>query len=561
MKKPVIHLFSIIWAIAPVLVFAQSNVPYSKEETTKNLKQHITTLASDEFEGREAGTKGEKLAYEYIIKQYQSIGLEPKGSDAYLQPFPFTGEGQATPANTFSIGKKNFKLGDDFFPLAYSANASASGKAVNVGFGIVAPNRDDYEGIGDVKGKIVVMEYGFPDGMHPHSRMAEHADQMTRVDSAIAKGVIAVLFVNSDEDTDDPKYSYTRKITSRGIPVMFITGDAYTMLNEKEGQKVSLTTEIVREELIAYNVLGYINNEAENTVVVGAHYDHLGYGDEGSLHRGEKAIHNGADDNASGVAVMIELARILDMSDLESNNYLFIAFSGEEKGLLGSNYYVRNATVPLENTNYMMNMDMVGRIDTLEPVLIINGAGTSPAWERLLEDHKQEGLKYKTTESGIGPSDHTSFYLRDIPAIHFFSGTHGEYHKPEDDEELINYPGQLQVIDVMLSIIQDLDDEEKLAFTKTKDSDSKNAPRFKVTLGVVPDYAYSGDGMRIDGVSDDRPAQKAGMKAGDVVKKMGDQKVTDMMSYMKALSKFTKGETTTVEYERDGEIMTTEVTF
>lgn len=561
MKKSAIHLLSILWAIVPVIAWGQSTVPYDKEEATKNLKQHITILASDEFEGREAGTNGEKLAYEYITKQYQSIGLEPKGTDGYLQPFPFTGAGEATANNALIIGKKEFMLGDVFYPLAYSANGSAEGKTVNAGYGIVAPNRNDYEGKENIKGAIVVMEYGFPDGMHPHSRMAEHADPMTRVDSAVARGAAAVIFINSDADTDDPKYSYTRKVTARSIPVMFATGDAASALKDKGGSKVSMTAEIIREELTAYNVLGYINNEAENTVVIGAHYDHLGYGDEGSLHRGQRAIHNGADDNASGVAVMIELARILDMSELESNNYLFIAFSGEEKGLLGSNYYVKNATVPLSNINYMMNMDMVGRIDTLEPVLIINGAGTSPAWERVLEEHKQEGLKYKTTESGVGPSDHTSFYLRDIPAIHFFSGTHGEYHKPEDDEGLINYSGQLQVIDVMLAIVQDLDDEDKLAFTKTKDSDSKNAPRFKVTLGVVPDYAYSGEGMRIDGVSDDRPAQKAGLKAGDVVRKMGDQNVTDMMSYMKALSKFTKGETTTVEYERDGEVMSTEVTF
>ncbi|HMT29077.1 MAG TPA: M28 family peptidase, partial [Bacteroidia bacterium] len=310
------------------------------------------------------------------------------------------------------------------------------------------------------------------------------------------------------------------------------------------------------------NVIGYIDNKATNTVVIGAHYDHLGYGIEGSLYRGDsKAVHNGADDNASGTAGLIELARILKASSYKNNNYLFIAFSGEEMGLLGSNHLVKHLPVPVEKISYMLNMDMIGRLKPEEPVLIINGVGTSPEFTKAMSSITVEGLKTKTSESGVGPSDHTSFYLKDLPVLHFFSGTHSDYHKPEDDENKINYHGEVMILDYIVKLIGSLDDKGKIAFTKTKDSDNEDAPRFKVTLGVVPDYAYDGEGMRIDGVSDDKPAQKAGLKAGDVVMLLGENKVTDMMSYMKALSRFTKGDKTTVTVKRGTEMLTKDIEF
>jgi len=547
--------------LTAVVSLGQSTVSFDEEHVKENFKQHITTLASDEFEGREAGTEGEQKAYTYISEQYEEVGMTPKGTDGFLQPFPFTASGKATDKNAFKVNKKKFSLKEDFYPLQYSHNGTAKGKAVKAGFGIIAPGHNDYADADDVKGKIIVLEYGNPDGMHPHSRLAEFSDHATRIDSAISKGAVAVVFINSDEETDNPKFRYSNRVTAKDIPVMFATGDAAKAINKKNELTISLTSEIIREERAGHNVIGFIDNGAENTVVIGAHYDHLGYGDEGSLYRGKKAIHNGADDNASGVAVMIELARVLKNSGLKANNYMTIAFSAEEKGLLGSSFFVKNPTIELDKINYMMNMDMVGRIDEKEPVLIINGVGTSEEWAKTLETNKVDGLRFKTTESGVGPSDHTSFYLKSIPVMHFFSGTHSEYHKPTDDEELINYNGQADVMTVMLSVIEDMNDNDKLVFIKTKDSENKNAPRFKVTLGVVPDYAFDGQGMRIDGVSDDRPAQKAGMVAGDVVTALGAYEVNDMMSYMKALSKFSKGDTTTVKFNRDGESQEAEITF
>jgi len=296
------------------------------------------------------------------------------------------------------------------------------------------------------------------------------------------------------------------------------------------------------------NVLGYINNNAESTVIIGAHYDHLGWGGQGSLFRDSiKAIHNGADDNASGVALMLDLAQKIKKSENKSNNYLFMAFSGEEMGLLGSNYFVKNPTIDTKSVSYMINMDMVGRLKQ-DTTLAIYGVGTTPVFKDILNTHNKD-FKLVMKESGVGPSDHTSFYLADIPVLHFFTGQHDDYHRPSDDHDKINYEGMNKLSDYIFSVITDLNDNGKLEFTKTK-NENESTPRFKVGLGVVPDYLYDGKGMRIDGVTEGKPAQKAGLKKGDVVIQLGDSSVTDMMSYMRALSVFSKGDKTKVIFSR-----------
>lgn len=310
------------------------------------------------------------------------------------------------------------------------------------------------------------------------------------------------------------------------------------------------------------NVLGYIDNGAPTTVVIGAHYDHLGMGHFGSLHAGEKAIHNGADDNASGVAAMLRIAQYFKRTGkAKGNNYLFIGFSGEELGLYGSKNFVNTPTIDKSTINYMINMDMVGRLNE-EKVLAINGAGTSPAWKPIIEQIKVGGIQAKTSESGVGPSDHTSFYLENIPVLHFFTGQHMDYHKPSDDAQLVNYQGLLDVSDFIIALIENLDAKGKLEFTKTKDEDeSRKASSFKVTLGVMPDYVYSGEGMRVDGVLDGRPAAAAGLERGDVIIKLGDLEVKDIYTYMDGLSKFKKGETAKVVFKRGDKTMEKEVTF
>ena len=525
------------------------------------MKYDVQYLASDLLEGREAGTKGERLAAEYIRQKFSTIGLMPYGDSAtYLQKFNFTAPPRVGEKSTLQVGRRILKLNDEWYPLAFSASAQVRSKAIKCGYGISAPelSYNDYEGK-DVHGRCVAISIGSPDGIHPHSKYLAHHDLRARVDKAIELGASAVILYDDDATADPPTEAMSVKVQACAVPVVFIKNELYKELLI-DGNPVAVSVEIIREQRTAMNVVGMLDNGKPNVVVIGAHFDHLGYGDEGSLYRGVPAIHNGADDNASGIAVMMQLARDLRvMDETRANDYLFIAFSGEEKGLYGSNWWTKHPTIPLNDISYMINLDMVGRIDTTND-LGINGVGTSPAWEEV-KRIQVGGFKVKTTEGGIGPSDHTSFYLNNIPAIHFFSGTHADYHKPSDDEEKVNYDGMLRVTRFIESLITSLNDDPKLAFTKTQDADTAATPRFTVTLGVVPDYMYDGQGMRIDGVTDGKPAAAAGLKVGDVVVKLGENHVTDMMSYMKALGMFKKGEGTKVTVLRDGKEVSTDIQF
>ena len=309
-------------------------------------------------------------------------------------------------------------------------------------------------------------------------------------------------------------------------------------------------------------MVAYLNKGADKTIVIGAHYDHLGMGGSGSLDTGGPAIHNGADDNASGIAALLKIAAFVKNVDHPfKNNFLFIAFSGEEKGLFGSKYYAANPTIEIEDINFMFNMDMVGRLNK-DKSLAIYGVGTSPMWKEIM-DATPNAFVITTAESGVGPSDHTSFYLKDIPVLHFFTGQHKHYHKPTDDSDKINFGGIVEVANYMIGLIMKLDAKSKLKFTKTKDEDTRKAAAFKVTLGVMPDYVYQGKGMRIDSVIGGRVGDKAGLEDGDIVIKIGDVEVEDIYKYMEGLAKFKKGDKAkvTVLRGKKEKKVTKEVTF
>lgn len=306
------------------------------------------------------------------------------------------------------------------------------------------------------------------------------------------------------------------------------------------------------------NVIGFLDNDATKTIVIGAHYDHLGWGGSGSLHDGDSAIHNGADDNASGVAGLLFLAKRLSELDLNSN-VVFIAFSGEEMGLLGSNYFVNHPLIDLTAVNYMINMDMVGRLDD-QRSLAIYGVGTSASFIPAIHAIEAPAFQFALDSSGFGPSDHTSFYVNDIPVLHFFTGQHAQYHKPDDDVEWINFDGLFDVSVFIKQLIISLDSEEKLQFSKTRDSKNEEQ-NFKVTLGIMPDYMFTGNGLRIDGAKEGRPAHTAGLSKGDILLKMGKFQITDIYSYMDALNAFEKGNSIKVVYLRNGRKRKANLTF
>lgn len=314
----------------------------------------------------------------------------------------------------------------------------------------------------------------------------------------------------------------------------------------------------------ASNIIGFIDNKAANTIIIGAHYDHLGLGENGSSldANPQNKIHNGADDNASGTAGLIELARYFEGNKKkEAFNFLFIAFSGEELGLFGSKYFTEHPTLDLAKVNYMINLDMIGRLDPATKSLSVSGTGTSNVWETELKNLSSESLKIKTDSAGIGPSDHTSFYLKNIPVLHFFTGSHSDYHKPSDDWQKINYSGEKQVLELIIQLIEKLDNTPKLAFLATKNKSMSSARSFKVTMGVMPSYTSSEQGLKVDGVTDGKPAQKAGILTGDLIIQIGELQIKDIQAYMDALGKFQKGETVPVKVKRNNEVVTMNVTF
>ena len=306
-----------------------------------------------------------------------------------------------------------------------------------------------------------------------------------------------------------------------------------------------------------FNVIGFCNNNKDKTIIIGAHYDHIGLGESGSLHDGERQIHNGADDNASGVSILLNL--VDELCENQLYNYLFIAFSGEEEGLLGSSYFAKNPTIDLNKVKFMLNFDMVGRLNESKE-LAINGTGTCNKWEDLLNNSNNFDLKLITSESGVGPSDHSSFYWQNIPSIHFFTGQHSDYHKPSDDIEKINFEGMYLIHSFVTKIIKQSYYIQDFDFQETTNNNTQT-PKFNVTLGIMPDYLFNGIGLRIDGVTKEKTAFKYGIMKGDIILKVGDLEIKDIMDYMKALGKFKKGEQTNLKVKREEQIMEIAITF
>jgi hypothetical protein len=310
------------------------------------------------------------------------------------------------------------------------------------------------------------------------------------------------------------------------------------------------------------NVVAYLDNGAQNTVIIGAHYDHLGLGlDHNSLDANPKGkIHNGADDNASGTSGVLELARYYAQNNVKENyNFLFICFSGEELGLLGSKRYTENPTIDLSKAHFMINMDMIGRLNE-EKRLVVGGVGTAPNFVPLLNSLSSPELQIKLDSAGIGPSDHTSFYLKNIPVLFFFTGQHGDYHKPTDDIEKVNFSGQKTILELAIRIIDALDKEPKLVFQETK-ANQTNTPRFKVTMGIMPDYTYDAGGVHVDGVTEGRPAAQAGVQRGDVIISLGETEIISIQDYMKCLGSFQKGDTAKLKVRRGNEVKELVVRF
>lgn len=554
------------WMLAAVVLVATAvqaqndNCAYLGSTSVSYLKKTVQYLASDNLKGRYPGSPADAEVQTFLSSEFKKWGLKPIFEKGMRQEFSFP-DGVTTLAQTYlSVNGKALKAGYSFYPVQYSApKGKAVGTTVFVNYGIVAPELE-YNDMADknIKGKVVVMDVSSPDGIHPHSNYAKYHSLSKRIHKLEERGATAVLLINTQGNANDPRKDFS-KLNSSGLPVIFVADDEQAQLL-KRPQAVELLVAVEEKIVETANIAGLIDNGADNTIIIGAHFDHLGMGGSSSLFTGKPAIHNGADDNASGTAGLLALARYLakaEVASLSGYNYLMVAFSGEEKGLLGSNYLVENLNLEHYNPRYMLNMDMIGRME--QSALAVNGTGTTPVWDELL-DKANCGLEIKKSATGTGPSDHTNFYYQEMPVLHFFTGTHKDYHKPTDDYEYINVEGMQRTLNFMLRLIDLSTQFKEMVFTPTKD-DKKEAARFTVTLGVMPDYMYSGQGMKIDGVSPGKTAAKAGLKAGDVVKKMGAMEIEDIYQYMEALAQYKVGDSTTVTVQRGEEEITRSITF
>lgn len=518
----------------------------SAQALRSRLVQHIEVLAHDSLEGRRTGTAGEEKAIRYLTGRYSELGIPGGGTQGYEQPFDIF-EGMEFRKSVLRINGAPLEAGADFFPMPWSGTGSFSSEAV------VALNE------GGEAWWVDVADILEQNKENPHFMLGPKLHEVAM--DAAAKGAKAVLFFNAALEKDMKKYLPRDRDKAAPIPVYHLSKGAFERLglNEQSETKLQGTVQLDEVKRTGKNVVARLDNGAPLTVIIGAHLDHLGYGeDENSRHTGEPDIHNGADDNASGTAAVLELARLLKAKQDKRYNYLFIHFSGEELGLYGSRYFADNPTIDLKRVSYMINLDMVGRLNDSSKALTVGGIGTSPAWPALIQPTAD--LTLKIDSSGTGPSDHTSFYRKDIPVLFFFTGLHTDYHKPSDDADRINYDGLVKIISYIDNVITQSPSEAQLVFTKTREQ-SMGSRGFRVSIGIMPDYTFSGTGVKADGVVEGKPAQKAGLKANDVIVQLGDYLILNVDTYMQALNRFEKGQTTTVVVRRGAEVLQIPITF
>jgi aminopeptidase YwaD len=658
-------------ALAAAAAVAQQQTAKQNAVDAERLRAHVTYLASDKLEGRRTGEPGAGEAARYVAREFMRQRLSPAGSAAcnelvercYMQEFPYVAAVELGKGNELEITRRvdattkgvplaiDFRVGDDWMPLGFSSNSTVKdAPVVFVGYGITAAdqNYDDYKGA-IAKDKIALAFSGTPDGDNPHGKFTRAGELRFKAAAARAAGAKALVIVASEENFKDERLTrlrYDNAGGDAGLPVVVISRQAaakvlslsLASLSKLESEQraaanavteadreklsdpamilsgpsfLSITTDVVRKNAPASNVVGVLEGTdpqlKNEVIVIGAHYDHLGRGGEGSLATREGDIHHGADDNASGTAGLLELARLLsqDRSKLR-RTVVFIAFSGEEEGLIGSSFYVNSPSRPLAETVAMINMDMIGRLK--DDVLNVGGVGTASEWRGWVEEANKgfrvsadpmgkgappapdnvsgapkagseppivvtgsngrviatatpvERFALRMNEDGFGPSDHSSFYAKRVPVLFFFTGTHEDYHKPTDTADKINYDGEARVLEFVREIVYDLQSSEKRPTFAVAKSEANTRTSFRISLGTIPSYADSTDGLKLDGVREGSPAEAAGLKAGDKVVKLAGRDIRNVYDYTQALSEMKAGQEYEVVVIRDGQRLTFKIT-
>jgi hypothetical protein len=606
-------VFGILASLLLLAGFATVQAQADKTSEAR-MKRDITFLASDECEGRGPGTKGIDKAADYIAAEFKDAGLQPGGPQgSYFQPFTISGSGKLQAGELALNGPLgqtiDLNRDKDFTVMGFSGSGTMTAPVVFAGFGITAPGieYDDYKGL-DVADKVVLVlrrapRFGNSRTPFDGDNRDTHASLENKLANAQVHKAAAVLLVNDSSDLTkgDRLVPFAMTATGPGsgnIPYLHIRRDlAEAMLFSAVGKrldaveqainrdltpqstplpgwKARLRTDVVRKTIPVKNVVGLLEGSgplANETVVVGAHYDHLGYGDAGSRlkDRSKKQIHHGADDNGSGTTAIMELARRFGkMKERPGRRLVFIAFSGEERGLLGSRYYCGKAPLfSLADTAAMVNLDMVGRLradpKTKMEKLLVEGVGTGKGFSELVGAlNKKHSFQLSLKKSGLGPSDHDSFCRHKVPVLFFWTGYHADYHMPSDTSDKINVPGMVRIADLaeevigLLETTKDRPEYVKVA-AASQPSPGKKGPR----LGVMPSYEDDDTpGLLIDDVTEGGPASKAGLKGGDRIIEIAGRPVTNINTYMVLMSQQQRGQPVEVRVLRQGKQQTFQVT-
>ena len=577
------RLIVFLFAILVIPAVAQK---FNPEITVKELKTDIGYLASDELKGRKSGEPGDLLAAEYIRTKFKNAGLQLMFDNGF-QKFMLVTSAELGDGNKLAVNETQYEVEKQFLPFAFSANTSVSAGVVFAGYGLEVDKDtlqwNDYKGV-DVSGKWVLVLQGDPDLENQQSPYIEFSSERSKAMFASENGAAGLILVAGTKfsETDKlPSLTFDKNSTRYSIPIVQVTRETANKIlgggdktiekleaeidslnktiSVKTDAKVSATVNVKQMETASNNVVAFLpgtDPKLKNEyVVIGAHFDHLGMGGPGSGSRATDtiAVHNGADDNASGVATVIQLAEKLAAEKKNKRSIIFATFGAEEMGLIGSNAFTAKPPVKTSEMVAMFNFDMVGRLDPATKVLSIGGTQTSKETEELLNKYNT-GFELALSPEGVGPSDHTSFYLQNIPVFFVSTGAHPDYHTPFDDADRINYEGTQKVAEYAYLLVENVANRETdLTFQEAGPKfQRKSGGRFKVTFGIMPDFAGAEKrGLRVDAVTKGKPADKAGMKKGDIITAIDGKKVGGVYDYMGRLKTLEIGQQVSVDIIRD----------
>jgi Peptidase family M28/PDZ domain/PA domain len=573
------------------------------QQTSSRARAHVEALASDRFEGRLAGSSGERLAGDYIASELQRIGAKPlAGRTDFFLPFEFTAgtrDGGSTVElqGTASLPDKGAtEWGVVFGPgaaraLSFSDSGNVEAPVVFAGYGIVVPETqsfgyDSYAGL-DVKDKIVVVLRYFPEDADQKTKtlLARYSDLRYKAMAARQRGAKAMLVVTGPRSPNAGQLApmtFDTALAGSGIIAASISGEVaqhiFRRIPDKKLEDVQqeldsgnphaagfpipdmtvrVHTDVVREKQTARNVVAYLPGSGTPTIVLGAHYDHLGRGDHGNSLASKDEIgrvHAGADDNASGTAAVLALGEAL--AKQPHRRHIVLTFwSGEELGLVGSNAFVATSPVPIDQIEAYLNFDMVGRMQ--DNKLTIQAMGTSSAWARIVEQANiAAGFDLQLQQDPYQPTDVASFNQAGVPCLGFFTGTHADYHRPSDTAAKIDYADLDRVVEFASAIVRKLDAlDPPPAFTKVAQPTESGAGRagVRVYTGTIPDYSTDAKGLLLSGVIAGGPAEQAGLQKGDVIVEIAGQSITNIYDYTYALEVLKIGQPAKVVYLRGGQ--------